>query len=223
MNEVPYIYQIFQAKQPPSLTDSPSAPAWAGANVVELKNFREESQTRQPRALARLLYDGQALYGLFTVADENTRCVCREFMDPVYEDSCVELFLQPGGRAGYFNFEFSGGGAALSSFITDPTRVPGGFRASTPLTAAEGAQIQRCGTLPGGEIKGPVSWMLSFRIPWSLITARSGVPAPSPGNRWRGNFYKCGDRTAKPHWAAWSPVDALNFHLPACFGEMVFE
>ena len=39
---------------------------------------------------------------------------------------------------------------------------------------------------------------------------------------WRGNLYKCGDRTSHPHWAAWSPVDELNFHLPRCFGTLRF-
>jgi hypothetical protein len=42
------------------------------------------------------------------------------------------------------------------------------------------------------------------------------------GNLWRANFYKCGDDTSHPHWAAWSPVDELNFHLPRCFGRLGF-
>jgi hypothetical protein len=47
-----------------------------------------------------------------------------------------------------------------------------------------------------------------------------GPLAPLAGQVWRGNFYKCGDRTSHPHWAAWSPVDELNFHLPRCFGAL---
>ncbi|MEW6117215.1 MAG: carbohydrate-binding family 9-like protein, partial [Nitrospirota bacterium] len=40
---------------------------------------------------------------------------------------------------------------------------------------------------------------------------------------WRANFYKCGDATSHPHWASWAPVEALNFHLPHCFGTICFE
>ena len=27
---------------------------------------------------------------------------------------------------------------------------------------------------------------------------------------WRANFYKCGDDTSHPHWAAWSPLKKVN-------------
>ena len=36
-------------------------------------------------------------------------------------------------------------------------------------------------------------------------------------------FFKCGDKTSHPHWASWNPVDELNFHLPRCFSEIIFE
>jgi hypothetical protein len=45
---------------------------------------------------------------------------------------------------------------------------------------------------------------------------------PMSSQSWRDNFYKCGDQTSHPHWASWSPVDDLNFHLPRCFGTICF-
>jgi hypothetical protein len=43
------------------------------------------------------------------------------------------------------------------------------------------------------------------------------------GQSWRGNFFKCAEEISHPHWASWSPVDELNFHLPRCFGTIHFE
>ena len=42
------------------------------------------------------------------------------------------------------------------------------------------------------------------------------------GQVWRGNFFKCAEDISHPHWAAWSPVDEFNFHLPRCFGTIQF-
>ena len=68
------------------------------------------------------------------------------------------------------------------------------------------------------EIDGPVDWQLAFFIPTALLEKFVGPIGPLAGQEWRANLYKCGDRTSHPHWASWSPVDALNFHLPHCFG-----
>ena len=71
-------------------------------------------------------------------------------------------------------------------------------------------------------IPGPVDWRLAFSIPFGVLVRAAGARPPRPGDRWRGNFYKCGDDTPAPHWIAWAPVDALDFHLPRCFGDLVF-
>ena len=45
-----------------------------------------------------------------------------------------------------------------------------------------------------------------------------------PGQTWRGNFYKCADRSSHPHWASWSPLgEPLNFHTPQFFGPLRLE
>jgi hypothetical protein len=72
------------------------------------------------------------------------------------------------------------------------------------------------------EIAEPVRWQLAFHIPFAVLEPFTGPLRVAPGTRWRGNFYKCGDDTSHPHWVAWAPVDELNFHLPRCFGELVF-
>jgi len=72
------------------------------------------------------------------------------------------------------------------------------------------------------EIQSPIEWMLEFHIPIKLLEKHAGPVGDPAGQTWRANFYKCGDRTSHPHWASWSNVDELNFHLPRCFGALIF-
>ena len=154
------------------------------------------------------------------------RSVHTRFGDPVYQDSCVEIFLQPKPGRGYLNFEMNAGGAILASHVTDHRRTPEGFAAFTKLTAEDGRRVAVRSTLPRviePEIDGPVDWQLAFFVPTALLEVYVGPIGPLAGQEWRANLYKCGDRTSRPHWASWSPVDAHNFHLPHCFGRLRFE
>ena len=55
-------------------------------------------------------------------------------------------------------------------------------------------------------------------IPFRLI----GIDAGHLPARIRANFYKCGDKTAHPHFLSWSPVstEKPDFHRPEFFGEL---
>ena len=46
-----------------------------------------------------------------------------------------------------------------------------------------------------------------------------------PGIHFRGNCYKCGDRTEHPHFLAWNPVHTPtpDFHRPEFLGEMILS
>jgi hypothetical protein len=72
------------------------------------------------------------------------------------------------------------------------------------------------------EIKEATAWSLEFRIPFALLEEHVGPLGEIAGQTWRGNFFKCAEENSHPHWAAWSPVDEFNFHLPRCFGELRF-
>lgn len=199
--------------------------AWGDTPCLEISSFRPESSDHRPTTRAKLLYGPEGVFGLFQVKDRYVRCRRTGFQEAVYKDSCVEFFVQPKPAGGYFNFEFNCGGAALMYYITDPGRVPGGFKDYTRLSPDEGQRVIVRGSMPAiiePEIEEEVSWYLEFFIPFSLLQPYVGDFDFSPDAGWRANFYKCGDETSHPHWAAWSPVDELNFHLPRCFGKIRF-
>lgn len=210
---------------PPSGLLGPQEAAWLRAETLRIDQFRPEGSDHHPRTSLQLLHDDHAIHGLFRVDDRYVRCIHQAYGDPVYRDSCVEFFIQPKPGLGYFNFEFNCGGTFLCNCITDETRVPEGFRQSIRLTAEDVRPVRVRTLLPNlvdPEITEPVSWWLVFVIPVSVIERYVGPVGPLSGQVWRGNAFKCGSATSHPHWAAWAPVDQLNFHLPRCFGELVF-
>jgi hypothetical protein len=199
---------------------------WENVPGALVANFRPESSSHRPVTTLQMLHDERTLYGLFTVRDQYVRCLTTEFQGPVWKDSCVELFTQPLPERGYINFEFNCGGTFLCHYREDPALGAGGRALRRQLSPDDQHRVAVFHTLPAlvdPEIAEPVEWQLGFAIPRALIEGLVGALCPVSGREWRANFYKCGDGTSHPHWAAWSPVDELNFHLPRCFGTILFE
>ncbi len=219
-------YLVKYASIRPELDGEWSGEAWSQAETLDIASFRPESSDHRPRTLARLLCDEDGIYGIFHVWDQYVRCVHSGYMAPTHLDSCVELFLQPESGRGYFNFEFSCGGSLLCSHIVDPTRDARGFLDHTPIPEADLSQVAIFHSLPSRvdpEIIEPTEWVLEYFVPFSFMEKWVGPIGQLGGQEWHGNLYKCGDETSYPHWASWSPVDELNFHLPRCFGTIELE
>jgi hypothetical protein len=198
---------------------------WHTTPSVEIGHFLSQSSDHRPQTLLRLWYDATGVSGQFEVKDRFVRCVRTEYGTEVWKDSCVEFFVEPKPGLGYFNFEFNCGGAFLVNHIVDPTRTPEGFRQYSRLPETTARQVQVRTSLPrrvDPEIPEPVDWSLQFHIPFGLLEDYVGRLGTVAGQTWRGNFFKCAEENSHPHWAAWSPVDEFNFHLPRCFGELHF-
>lgn len=218
-------YLIHKTHDPKTLSLEFSGDFWAQATSVAIDQFRVESSQHRPTTQAKLLYSERGIYGIFEVQDQYVRCVQTEYQSLVCKDSCVEVYFQPFAHKGYINLEISGNGTLLSYYITDSTRAPGGFKAFTPLTVAQGQCIKIQTSLPKKvepEICEPITWSLAFFLPFSVIEDYVGALGELSGQIWRGNFFKCADESSHPHWASWQAVPELNFHLPHTFGELRF-
>ncbi len=219
------IHTLFHAAVPPHLFDSWEQESWQRHLPINIHHFRPESSPHRPLTQARLCYTSDGIAGIFKVKDRYVIRRCSRFQEPVYKDSCVEIFLKPTPSEGYFNFEFNCGGALLASYITDPTRISGGFKAFRPLADEEGRKIGVHAFHPpplNVEIPSAMTWQLSFFIPYEVMESFVGPLKISTGTSLSANLYKCADASSHPHWAAWAPVDHLNFHLPHCFGTLRF-
>lgn len=200
--------------------------AWSNLPIAEVNQFLPQSSAHWPRTIVRLAHDGQNIYGRFEVEDRYVRCTRAGYGSEVWKDSCVEFFVEPKPGRGYFNFEFNCGGAFLVNHIVDPTRTETGFKEFTRLPETAARQVQIRSSLPAvvdPELTQPTTWTLEFRIPFALLEEFIEPLGELKGATWRGNFFKCAEENSHPHWAAWSPVDESNFHLPRCFGELRFR
>jgi hypothetical protein len=218
-------YIIRKTNLPERLNGDWNSAGWQIADTLDIASFRPESGVHRPRAQARLLYDDQGIHGIFFVQDRYVRCVRTKYMDEVWKDSCVELFVQPKADKGYFNFEFNCGGAFLCCYITNPERTSNGFKEFTRVPFEVAKCITTSASLPrviDPEIETPVHWTLKYFIPFALLEEYVGDIGDATNRPWRGNLFKCVEENSHPHWASWSPVDDFNFHLPRCFGTLRF-
>lgn len=219
-------YIVHAASVLPPISEGLDHPAWTSAETALLDQFRPESTDHRPHTRVKLLHGSEGIRGVFQIDDQYVRSIRTGYQDAVCKDSCVEFFIQPRGSGGYFSLEMNAGGAYLFYYIEDPARARGGFKKFTSVPAELGRMIRVRSSLPARiepEIGGATSWELNFFLPFTVLTHYAGPLGNLSGQRWRGNFFKCGDETSHPHWASWSPVDELNFHLPRCFGEIRFE
>lgn len=218
-------YALYPVRSRPQFDGAWDGPFWKKTRIIEISHFRPESSAHRPKTQVKMLYGLEGLYGIFRVQDRYVRSVHRRHQDPVYKDSCVEFFVHPNGKGGYFNFEFNCGGALLASYVINPTRVGNRLADCSRLSKAEVRQLKIYHSMPkmtDPELQEAVTWYLEFFIPFNLLEKYTGPLDVKPGMMWRGNFYKCADETSHPHWASWSPLEDLNFHLPHCFGTLEF-
>lgn len=181
---------------------------WSGIVAEPIAVINWEAFPHLPKVSFKLAHDGDTLFIQYSVIEpEEVRVECVDDQDPVYQDSCVEFFIEtPNGE--YHNFEFNSKGVMLSAKGKERTN-------RISRSASELPQITR---VPSGvkNTQGLNAWTLTVGIPFAVL----GLVR---GHAYKANFYKCGDLTAKKHYVSWSPIDTPkpNFHVPQYFGELV--
>ena len=134
-----------------------------------------------------------------------------------WEDSCCEFFVTDPYDGTYYNFELTCIGSLLSS--KRKSRLDSVLREKEDV-----ARVIRHSSLAHEETEISdriFSWTVAMLIPYDLIGIdRDNVPASV-----RGNFYKCGDLTAHPHFLSWNPIGTPkpDFHRPEYFGELILR
>ena len=186
-------------------------PDWAIAPAVKL--------THQPwlapcdvGAKAQLCHDGERLHVRMTAKESEVRATLTGETDMVCEDSCLEFFLAPDpADKRYFNFEWNplgtlylGFGAERGTRVRQLVRDKDALFAPRPFRTADG-------------------WGIEFAIPASFIALY--FPGFALRGEAAGNFYKCGDRTERPHYLAWAKLtsDHPDYHRRQDFGALRFE
>lgn len=181
---------------------------------IDQINWKDDFPKYLPVSV-RLLHDGDLLYLYYTVTGEAVRAANTEDFGSVWEDSCVEFFMQREGESIYRNFECNILGVLLSRRHESREKgekqdVSSIFRFSTICHRYErDRQVS--------------DWSMYLEIPKS--TLGFDVHESLSGQKIKANFYKCGDKTPEPHFLSWNPIDLPkpNFHVPQFFGLLDLE
>lgn len=167
----------------------------------------------KPEVTLYAAHSSDAVLLRFEVKEDNVKAVCVSDNGPVWEDSCVEFFVKTPDSPYYFNFETNCIGTGLAAKRTSR-------KDCTHFTAAMMERILRKSSLPAVPVNdGKGGWTLELTVPFSVLDC-----GDRPG-RLLANFYKCGDKTAQPHFLSWAPIDtpSPDFHRPEFFGELLLE
>ena len=189
--------------------------------LMEAKAHREsidvinwEEYPYKPIAVFDIARTDEKLYIRYFVRGNSLKAVYEYDGSPVYTDSCVEFFMKQVDDRNYYNFEFNCIGTCDASYrrSRDVKKM---------LTAGEFASIGRYSSLEHvsfEEKTGLYSWELIVAIPFRVM----GLDPKDLPEKIMGNFYKCADDTAFPHFASWNPINMPepNFHCPEFFGEL---
>ena len=154
------------------------------------------------------LYDEEFLYIRFSVEEQEVRMISDTDHQNIWEDSCVEIFIED-HNLNYYNFEFNPKGKCYAAFGSSvvSTRIP--------LNATQMSEIIRMPSEVERKDSNNFSWSLIIGIPFSIIGRKND-------NRYKVNLYKCGDKLKIPHFVSFAPINTEypNFHVPECFTEI---
>ncbi len=151
----------------------------------------------------------------FYVTEKYLRAVNTDINSPVYEDSCVEFFINFDDK-GYYNFECNSLGTFLLYFGKDRN-------VRQPLPEEAIRAIKTVSTIEKNIEDNTVSWTITWKIPMTTFVYHPDLQLS--GHTYSANFYKCGDKTPEPHYVAWSNIgtEKPDFHTPQYFGKLRFE
>lgn len=166
----------------------------------------------KPIVSATLAAGDSYLWVNFFVRGLGLKAEYGETNEPVWQDSCVEVFIEnPAG--GYRNFEMNCIGTLLSAYQKargiDVERI----------TEEEAGEVIRYTSVPHetfAERDGIHEWTATLGIPFRLM-GYAGRP-----DSIKCNLYKCADGSRWMHYVSWSPIDTPkpDFHRPDFFGTL---
>ena len=199
-------------------------PLWQGAAGIELV----QALNGEPGPFATrlfLLWSDTTLYAAFSCEDDYIWGNVAERDGAIYDEECVELFLNPAGSPHqYYEINVSPKNVVFDACILNERREE---RPEAPFTGlrdwdAEGlitaVSIQGSADIPGEGI----GWIAEYAIPFTAFYGAPHTP-PRPGDIWRANFYRIDSpRPGELELYAWSPTFRGSFHLPWRFGHLEF-
>lgn len=184
-------------------------------NHIEIAPWSEYNY--KPKVTFSIAHSNDSLFVKFYVEEQFLQARYQKHNEPVYKDSCVELFIAFNGDKDYYNFEFNCLGTCLAEF--------GSGRENRNRLPEDSIRNIRCLSVIMRSHNGfdNFAWQLTLMIPSEVFCYH--VISQFMGISCRANLFKCGDDLPQPHYLTWNLIksERPNFHLPEFFGEVKFE
>lgn len=191
-------------------------PSWENVPQAKIEHWHwEGDKPFRPSSFAQLcgVY-GKGIFARLWSFETNPRCVCTKRDEPVYQDSCLELFLQlVPGDATYINIEVNCKGVYLAQF---------GQKRLDRVFLKDYCTLEPVVSVFECKENGKTAWGVELFLSEELVSEIYGMKYTLQPCTIKGNFYKCGDKTPRAHYGAYFPVGcaALGFHNPSKFGNI---
>lgn len=169
----------------------------------------------RPQASFKAMSTSSYLFLRFNVEGKGLKAEFLQTNDPVWQDSCVEFFVEDAAGDGYFNFEIN----CIGTLLCAHQKSKG--VETVHISEDDARRVLRFASVKGQQFpekEDNHNWSVTIGIPWDLLGYGS-VP-----DRIRANFYKCADGSRWPHYLCWSPISTPqpDFHRPEFFGTLLF-
>lgn len=195
---------------------------WENIDKADIACYPWDQNGYRPKSEARVVYTERGFHVYLISYEKEIMATCKNMNDPVYRDSCMEFFFKPNpendGR--YMNFEINPFGTLNLGIGKDRFD-----RNKITDVLSEIFNIYPSVTkISLQNFSGPF-WYIRYLIPFDFIESRYGKLSFRSGMKMTGNFYKCAEDTAYPHFGCWSKVISKtpDFHRPECFGSLILE
>jgi hypothetical protein len=168
----------------------------------------------RPKVHFAIAYNEASIFLKYYVTEKSIRAVNKINNSSVWEDSCVEFFIAF-DETHYYNIEVNCIGTVLLGY--------GRNKIDRCLLPDDTVGKIKTLSVIDEEIPGAIEWELTIAIPNEVFIYDNitGIK----GKKISANFYKCGDMLPEPHFLAWNNIQSPepDFHLPAYFGQLLFE
>jgi hypothetical protein len=204
------------------LENNQSKHIWTLIQPIKISHFPWDDNHYRPKTEVKMFYTESHFHVQFKAYEPEIKVSYLKMNDPVYRDSCVEIFLNPnpGRDSRYINFEINPVGSMLVGIGTnreDRTRITS--------NAFKQCKVRASLTREPLFFYSGESWLVELTIPFSFLEEYYGKLRLIEGREMEGNFYKCGDDTKYPHYGCWNSITCKSpdFHRPECFGKITLK
>jgi hypothetical protein len=197
------------------ITGDGRASSWNNEKWLPLPKRNENGDAYGTKM--KILYSDSGVYCLYYCQDNTLTSTLREDFADLYNEDVVEAFFWTDEKEPvYFEYELSPFNYELPILVPN---IRGNYFGWRPWHY-EGNRKTRHATHVVKNSGKIVAWTAEFFIPYHLLKPMTNIP-PSPGTRWRANFYRIDYDSNGSEWS-WQAT-RINFHDYEKFGTLIFK